>query len=256
MASIATTLGEGLRDRSYNKVVHWILVAGLTCLGAVVLYDYGFLSYLYAADSSRISVLITVLFVGFSLYCLGIIFRFSQELSLVTEAAQRLARGEAPRVHDEDIWLGDFRLPRPRLVTEHLLDLMLKRQRDAEAQPGVLLDSFISQFRSRTRFGTYASDVLYKLGMLGTVIGFIQMLGSLDAIEDFSTETLRASLQTMTGGMATALLTTVAGLVCGLILRVQFNMADAVAADVVKRTVRIGDIYLAPTAKTAPDVRA
>ena len=250
-----STIAAQLRDRAYNKVVYWILLAGVACLGAVVLYDYGFLSYMYAADSSRISVLITVLFLGFSAYCIYLIFRFSHELSIATEASHRLARAEEVRVKGEEVWIGGWRLPRERLVTEHLLDLLLKRGRDAEARPGVLLDSFISQFRARTRFGIYASDVLYKLGMLGTVIGFIQMLVTMQLLEDFNTETLRLSLQSMMGGMATALLTTVAGLVCGLILRLQFNMADAVAADVVKKTVRIGDIYLAPSQKAAANVR-
>lgn len=255
MASIST-FTDGLRDRSYNKVVYWILLAGLVSLAAVMLYDYGFLTYMYQADSSRISIIITVLFVAFSAYCLFILVQFSKELSVAAEASQRLARGEDARHEGETLWVGDYRMPAVRLVTEHLLDLMLKRERHAEAQQGVLLDSFISQFRSRTRFGTYAADVLYKLGMLGTVVGFILMLGTMDAMEDFTTESLRTSLQSMTGGMATALLTTIAGLVCGLILRLQFNLAEAVAADVVKKTVRIGDIYLAPTGKAADDVRA
>jgi len=251
-----STLTDSLRDRSYNKLVYWILLAGLVSLALVMLYDYGFLGYMYRVDSSRLSIVITALFLGFSAYCLVIIVQFSKELSVATEASHRLARGEGAQHEGETLWVGDYRMPDNRLVTEHLLDLMLKRERHATAQPGVLLDSFISQFRSRTRFGAYASDVLYKLGMLGTVVGFILMLGTMDAMSDFTTESLRASLQSMTGGMATALLTTIAGLVCGLVLRLQFNLAEAVAADVVKKTVRIGDIYLAPTEQAADDVRA
>lgn len=253
MASI-TDISDGLRDRAYNRVVHWILLAGLVCLAGVVAWDYGFLGYMFAVDSSRITVVITVLFLGFSLQALYAIVTFSHELRLATDVSARLSRGESARTQGEEVWVGDSRMPPRRLVSEHVLDLLLKRDKDPAAGPGVLLDSLISQLRSRTRFGVYAADVLYKLGMLGTVIGFIQMLGAMDGIEEFTTETLKGALQSMTGGMATALLTTVAGLVCGLILRLQFNMADAVAADVVKKTVRVADIYLAPGGKRGQDV--
>lgn len=254
MASITNNITEGLRDRAYNNVVYWILLAGLVILATVVAWDYGFLGYMFAADTSRITVVITALFLGFSAYALYAIVTFSHELRVVTDVSSRLARGDEVRTKGEEVWVGDSRLPSNRLVTEHLLDLLLKRSKDPEASAGVLLDSLISQLRSRTRFGAYAADVLYKLGMLGTVIGFILMLGTMDGLGELTPETLKASLQSMTGGMATALLTTIAGLVCGLILRVEFNLAEAVAADVVKKTVRVGDIYLAPNVGRNADV--
>lgn len=254
--ALMTSGSDTLRDRAYNKIVYWVLLAGLCILGAVVLYDYGFLTYMYGADTSGISILITVLFVGFSLYCLIVLISFSRELAVATDVSERLSRHETVLVVGETVEIGGTALPRTRLVSEHILDLLLKQARNAAAGPGVLLDSFISQFRARTRFGVYAADMLYKLGMLGTVIGFIQMLGTIGGMSDFTTESLRESLQGMTGGMATALLTTIAGLVTGLLLRLQFNLADAVAADVVKKTVRIGDIYLSPRTQEAPaDVR-
>lgn len=253
MASI-TNFSDGLRDRAYTNVVYWILLAGFVCLATVVAWDYGFLGYMFAADSSRITVIIAALFLAFSLYALYVIVAFSHELRVVSDASSRLAQAEPVRIDGEKVWIGDVRLPPRRLITEHIVDLLLKRDKHPEAPQGVLLDSLISQLRSRTRFGIYAADVLYKLGMLGTVIGFIQMLGAMDGIDEFTAETLKASLQLMTGGMATALLTTVAGLVCGLILRVEFNMADAVAADVVKKAVRVGDIYLAPNTRRGADV--
>lgn len=251
-----TTFADGLRDRAYNAVVYWILLAGLIGLLAVIAYDYGFLSYLYRADSSRISMVITALFLGFSLYCLYVIVSFSNELRVATEVSGRLRRGEEARIAGEEVWIGDMRLPSRRLVTEHILDLLLKRSKDTEAPQGVLLDSLISQLRSRVRFGSYASDVLYRLGMLGTVIGFILMLGTMESMGDITTESLTTALQSMTAGMATALLTTIAGLVGGLLLRLEFNLAEAVAADVVKKVVRIGDIHLAPATRPATHVRA
>lgn len=245
-----------LQDRAYNKVVYWVLYAGLICFAAVVLYDYGYLGYLFAADRSRISYVIVGLFVAFSAYCIAMIVMLSHEFRLAEAISARLADGEKIRLSRETARVGDLELPPQRLVTEHIVDLLLKRARDEEAAQGELLASFISQLRSRTRFGIYGSDVLYKLGMLGTVIGFIQMLTVMDGLAEFDAETLRVSLQAMMGGMATALLTTIAGLVCGLLLRVQFNMLEALSADLVKRVVRIGDIYVVPHGKASADVRS
>ncbi|MHA6728828.1 MotA/TolQ/ExbB proton channel family protein [Devosia sp. A369] len=242
-------LTDKVGNRAYDKVALWLLLAGLVVLGLVVGYDYGFLQYLFAADSSHVSVLIAILFAGFSLYCLATIVQFSSELHVAKLSSHRLDLGELASVNAGVTRIGDYVLPRG-WVGEHLSDILLKRSRDPNARPGVLLDAFISQFRSRARFGIYGSDVLYKLGMLGTVIGFIQMLSTMDGIAQFDPETLRTALRGMTGGMATALLTTVAGLVCGLILRIQFNLLEGVAADVIKSTVRIGDIYLAPLPMT------
>lgn len=240
------------RNTAYDQLVLWILLAGAVIVGAIVTYDTGFLSYLYAADTSRISVLITVLFLVFSAYCLIATIQLGRELGVAESVSRRLDEGEAPSRQSGRFAVGDMIVQRG-VVGDHLSDVLLKRLRDSNATPGALLDSFISQFRSRTRLGTYGSDVLYKLGMLGTVIGFIQMLATMDGISQFDPETLRNTLQQMTSGMATALLTTIAGLVTGLILRVQFNLLEAVAARVIKETVRIDDIYLAPEASV--DVR-
>src|SRR5690606_35631824 len=140
------------------------------------LYDYGYLGYLFAADTSRVSYVIVALFIAFSVYCITMIVTLSHEFRLAEAISARLADGEKIRLSGETARVGDLELPPQRLVTEHIVDLLLKRARDEEAAQGELLASFISQLRSRTRFGIYGSDVLYKLGMLGTVIGFIQML--------------------------------------------------------------------------------
>jgi len=65
-------------------------------------------------------------------------------------------------------------------------------------------------------------------------------------MQKFDVETLREALQQMTAGMAIALLTTIAGLVCGILLRIQYNIADSLAAEVLRTTVRITEVRLVP----------
>jgi hypothetical protein len=68
-------------------------------------------------------------------------------------------------------------------------------------------------------------------------------------------ETLRAALQRMIAGMAVSLLTTIAGLVGGILLRVQYNLAEALATDIVQTAVRMTETALVPRlVRGAPDV--
>ena len=68
----------------------------------------------------------------------------------------------------------------------------------------------------------FTSDVLLTVGMIGTVLGFIFMLGATFASAGALTiPALQASLIKMGGGASAALYTTAAGLICGLLLRVQ-----------------------------------
>jgi len=125
-------------------------------------------------------------------------------------------------------------------------DVAFKYAQDPDGDRSILLQSLAASLRAPTRAGLYASDLLYKLGMLGTVIGFVVMLGSMEGMQKFDVETLREALQQMTAGMAIALLTTIAGLVCGILLRIQYNIADSLAAEVLRTTVRITEVRLVP----------
>ena len=58
--------------------------------------------------------------------------------------------------------------------------------------------------------------------MIGTVKGFLLMLGTaFENIDVSNTETLQNALTQMALGMSTALYTTLIGLICSLILKIQ-----------------------------------
>ncbi|MBE8220402.1 MAG: MotA/TolQ/ExbB proton channel family protein, partial [Alphaproteobacteria bacterium] len=72
--------------------------------------------------------------------------------------------------------------------------------------------------------GYLAADVVLKLGLMGTIIGFILMLRPISEINGFDATNLQIALTAMSGGMAVALYTTLSGLVCNILLRLQFQM--------------------------------
>jgi hypothetical protein len=73
-----------------------------------------------------------------------------------------------------------------------------------------------------TEVGWFISESCLALGMIGTVIGFLLMLGtSFSDLDVTSSEALQSALASMALGMSTALYTTLIGLVCSLIIKVQ-----------------------------------
>lgn len=75
-----------------------------------------------------------------------------------------------------------------------------------------------------------------KLGLLGTVVGFIVMASQLGRSQSFELAEVQQLLQQMTSGMAIALYTTLVGLVANLWLGLQLllldRLADRLAADI------------------------
>ena len=76
--------------------------------------------------------------------------------------------------------------------------------------------------------GWFAADGVLKIGLLGTIIGFILMLTPIANLVSFDPASLQKALGEMSGGMAVALYTTLAGLIANIVLRFQFQfLGDA-----------------------------
>ena len=77
-------------------------------------------------------------------------------------------------------------------------------------------------YDQKSDVGWFISESCLALGMVGTVTGFLIMLGTAFANVDVSNAlTLQQALSDMALGMSTALWTTLVGLVCSLIIKVQ-----------------------------------
>ena len=85
------------------------------------------------------------------------------------------------------------------------------------------------QVRAGHASGWFVADLMIKLGLLGTVIGFIFMLNSVAQMETTDLNAAKLMLIQMSGGMRIALFTTLAGLSSGLILGIQYQLLDRAA---------------------------
>jgi len=86
----------------------------------------------------------------------------------------------------------------------------------------------IHESEHSNEIGWFMANMLLTLGMTGTVLGFIYMLGtSFTGLQTLSIPGIQAALLKMSVGMSTALYTTAAGLICSLLLRIQlFDFAQ------------------------------
>ena len=80
----------------------------------------------------------------------------------------------------------------------------------------------LEDYDQQSDVGWFISESCLALGMVGTVTGFLIMLGTAFENVDVSNAiTLQQALSDMATGMSTALWTTLVGLVCSLIIKVQ-----------------------------------
>jgi len=99
-----------------------------------------------------------------------------------------------------------------------------------------------SQYFDRIRdgfndFGWFVTGLMIKLGLLGTVVGFIMMLSRLEGLEQLDISDIKTLMQQMTQGMGVAMNTTLVGLVGSILLGLQFLMLDRYADKLIAATV-------------------
>lgn len=87
----------------------------------------------------------------------------------------------------------------------------------------------VSQTRTQnlSNYIWFSSEAMITLGMIGTVAGFLMMLGT--AFQDLDVSEIseiQAAISTMAVGMSTALSTTLVGLVCSVITKVQMVILE------------------------------
>jgi hypothetical protein len=74
----------------------------------------------------------------------------------------------------------------------------------------------------RSETGWFWSDQCLSLGMLGTVIGFMIMIGTINVPSSADVAMIQGMLKTMSLGMSTALITTGAGMIFGNLIKIQY----------------------------------
>ena len=180
-----------------------LLVISLVVFLIYLIVDLGLFSLIVESDKSKISIIIL------GLYLISCIHWFFVALNLDKE----IKSIENP---DKTTLIGSF-----------VADITSIGQTSVEKKITLLQDELSNKFS----FGYLVVDVLLKLGLTGTVIGFILMLLPIGEIQDFDPKILQKLLSTMSGGMAVALYTTLTGLISSMLLKFQYFLLDMRLSD-------------------------
>ena len=131
---------------------------------------------------------------------------------------------------------------------------MYKRQLQLKAQTQgagrldqtLLLRGLADKLRGSNGLGAFAGDTLMKLGLLGTIIGFIIMLAPIAGLDAADKVAMKSSMGLMSDGMAVAMYTTLAGLVGSILIKIQYYMLDAATQRVFSDAVTLTETRVTP----------
>lgn len=231
----------------YSLFLRWSLLAGLIAFGAWVAWDLQVAQTLLAADETRISLLITVVFLLGCLHCAVRSLYLSQQQEAL-EALVRQSQAGPPQIRAGQLYFGDRPLA-PSLAESYLAGTIAKPAPDTEngkpPDQQLLAQVMAEQARGQHEAGWFVAGSLIKLGLLGTVIGFVLMLAPVTALESFDQSQVQNLLKQMTVGMGVALNTTLVGLVGTMLLGMQYLLIDRAADRLVAQTVHFTESCLA-----------
>ena len=240
----------GLREapeRAYDPVLRWLIFTGVCVFAAVVLWRYGLVRLMVASDRTGISSLIGGLYVAASLHGLYRAFALSRETAAAIALRADWARQAPANVGN---WLAQRPASR---VADHLRTLALKSavQGGGALDQTLLLAPLARELRAGLDLGRLASDILMRLGLLGTIIGFILMLGPVAGLDPDNDANVRAGMSVMGDGMAIAMYTTLAGLIGSILVRAQVYMLEVSAGETFWDAVRWSETRLIPALERA-----
>jgi hypothetical protein len=234
-------------DSTHLLLLKGFLIWMVVAVAVLAAWHYGLLQEVWRSDTTGLSLGITLVFAGTALRGSWHVLRLSRALNHVAEVEWLVQPDDlAPRsrINGEDA----AKLPEG-CVTEHVRHLQIKARLGGGRvglDQGLLLEAFEADLRQGQEFGWFVADLLLSLGLLGTVIGFILMLGPISGLDATDESAMQGALAAMSGGMAVALYTTLAGLVGGMLLKVQGFLLDGAVQELVGRTTRLTEVFVLP----------
>ena len=181
----------------------WLAYMGLLVLAAWLLWNAGAWHRLMAADPTRLTLVIALLFVGCSLWA-------GRRAWLLGQQRQALDAGAV----DPAAWSAAF-------------------LRSADRSNALLVLG--ERAHGPHEMAWWLNGIQLKLGLLGKVIGFSILALDLGQMQGFDPSQSAQLLKSLTGGLGIALLTTVTGLTGNILLGLQLmrldRFADALVAD-------------------------
>ena len=237
-----------------GPLLRWLVFTGLWVFAFVLLWRFGLVRQMVASDRTYLSSVIALLYFAASMHCLWRTIEISREGDAASRSGALIKTGSGLDLDGDTIVVeGGGRLP-PCLVSAHIHDLAVKArlQGPRKLDQTLLLRGLAGRLRGSNQFGAFASDTLMKLGLLGTIIGFIMMLAPIAGLDPSDRGTIRSSMSLMSDGMAVAMYTTLAGLVGSILVRIQYYMLDDATAKLFAYAVGLTEVHVVSILEDQP----
>ena len=208
--------------RVHKLFLKWLLQFSLMSFFIFFIYDQGLIVKIVSSDKSYITSLIILSFMAISMHCFYYTYIISGELNKAHIIKKSLLKENVKlRIIEGSLILTSKGEISDGIVCEYFKDLIGLKKNGATSHAQIL-DSYVKRTVGFYEFGWFCSDIMLKLGLIGTVIGFIIMLSSLTDITTFDVTLLQGVLTTMGSGMGVALYTTISALVAGVMVAIQY----------------------------------
>ena len=179
------------RDSVGHTFLYWLAIAGLLVLGAALFIQFGLFALFWEQDTSRLSL---VILGGLVIASAHAGYR-SWLMDKECESARDLASSPTAQSGDNTSSIaGDYQRAVARVMA-------------SGRSPADLVNlgtDLQQQVRAGHASGWFVADLMIKLGLLGTVIGFIFMLNSVAQMETTDLNAAKLMLTQMSGGMRIA----------------------------------------------------
>jgi len=230
-------------DSEHLLLLKELLLLAVIGFAFLVAWHYGLLHRVWTDDSTGLAVAITLAFLAAAAHGCAHVLRLSRALNHLAEIERLLTAPDLapPPLTPDQAWPAGC-------VSQYICNLHVKARLGGmrPIHQGLLLETFEAELRHGHEFGWFVADLLLSLGLLGTVIGFIVMLGPISGLEAGDHGAIKAALSAMSGGMAVALYTTLAGLIGGMLLKIQGFVLDRGVDELIRRTTKLTEVYVLP----------
>jgi hypothetical protein len=229
----AITRAEWQLDSEHVLLLKGLLLFSVVAFAFLGAWHYGLVQLVWSRDPTGISIGITLTFVLAAAHGVRHLLRLSRMLNHVEEVEGFIAtHGALAFRRGADGVSSGGGVPEG-CVTGHTRNL-LEKARLGGPRPvdqRLLLETFETDLRRGYHFGWFIADMLLSLGLLGTVIGFILMLGPISGL---------------------ALYTTLTGLVGGILLKVLGLLLDGAVDELVRRATHLTEVHIIPAIEREP----
>jgi hypothetical protein len=235
-----------------DPMLSWMIFASVNLLAFVLLWFYGLVHKALTADPTHITLFIALIYVATSLHCLWRCLAISREADAKERLAASIASAGDKHRRIMAVESGsdlETTGSNDGLVAGHIRNLITtlkSSDKQRKFDQTLLLRVLAERLSGSNAFGAFASDLVMKLGLFGTIVGFIMMLAPIAGLNAEDQSAIKSSMSLMSEGMAVAMYTTLAGLVGSILIRIEYQFVEAATSRLFASAVALTEVHVVP----------